>query len=208
MSIGRLGERIRERRRGLKKTIQEVANGTGLSVGFISQIERNLTVPSLSSLATVAEFLDVSIGDLTGHPAGPHPDTHRSERVPYALENGQVRYERLSSTFPGSALHSVKFTMPCGYRSETVSHAGEELVFVLRGHIHYRVAGTLYSLGEGDSLHFDAATPHSIEAMPHPLGAAEVIWTGTLDIFDGEHHSSDEKQSISLSETEFHDLTA
>jgi len=208
MSIGKLGERIRERRRGLKKTLQEVADATGLSIGFMSQIERNLTVPSLSSLATVAEFLGVSIGDLTGHPAEPHPDTHRDERVPYALENGQVRYERLSSAFPGSTLHSVKFTMPCGYRSETVSHAGEELVFVLRGRINYRVAGKLYNLEEGDSLHFDAVTPHSIEAMPHPLGVAEVIWAGTLDIFDGDSHASNETQTISLSETEFFDLAS
>jgi transcriptional regulator with XRE-family HTH domain len=125
--IGRLGERIRDRRRHLKKTIQAVADATGLSIGLMSQIERHLTVPSFSSLATVAEFLDASIGDLTGQPAVPHPDTYHDKCVRYALGDGLVRYERLSSVFPGSALHPVKFTMPYGYGSETVSHHGEEL---------------------------------------------------------------------------------
>ncbi|MCJ2121191.1 helix-turn-helix domain-containing protein [Methylobacterium sp. J-077] len=205
MVLGRLGERIRERRRDLKKTLQEVADASGLSVGFISQIERNLTVPSLSSLAMVAEVLDISIGDLTGQPAAPNPKTRQDNRTPYSLEAGQVRYERLSSVFPGSALHSVKFTMPCGYRSETVSHHGEELVFVIRGRIQYRVLKEVFVLDEGDSLHFDATKPHSIEAMPHEAGVAVVVWTGTLDIFDGETEASS-VTAESLTGTEFRAL--
>lgn len=45
-----LGSSLRERRRKLGLPLKEVADGAGLSVGFISQIERDLTAPSLSSL--------------------------------------------------------------------------------------------------------------------------------------------------------------
>lgn len=204
--IGRLGERLRKRRRELKWTLKDVAEASGLSLGFISQIERNLTIPSLSSLATIADVLGASIGDLTGQPAEPHPDTYHDKRVPYKLEDGQVQYERLSSVFTGSALHSVKFSMPSGYRSETVSHHGEEMVFVLRGRIQYKVDKDTFCLEEGDSLHFDAMTPHSIEAMPSELGFSEVIWTGTLDIFDGESHEVGETSTLAMSGTEFSDL--
>ena len=50
-----LGEALRARRKGLGLTMQAVADGAGLSVGFISRVERNLTAPSLGSFASIAE---------------------------------------------------------------------------------------------------------------------------------------------------------
>jgi len=202
----RLGEQIRERRRALGKTLKDVAGATGLSVGFMSQIERNQTVPSLSSLGMVAKALQTTIGDLMGQPAQPQADTYHDKRQPYTLEEGRVSYERLSSVFRGSRLHSVKFKMPCGYQSETVSHEGEEMVYVLRGQIKYEVADKRYLLDEGDSLHFDAKIPHSIAALSHPLGFAEVIWTGTMDLFDGADRGAADSESIELIGTEFYEL--
>jgi transcriptional regulator with XRE-family HTH domain len=52
-----LGERLRARRRQLRLTLKEVALWLGLSVGFISQIERGITSPSLSSLVSVSRVL-------------------------------------------------------------------------------------------------------------------------------------------------------
>ncbi len=207
MTIKRLGERIRERRRALGKTLKEVAGEADLSVAFISQIERDQTMPSLTSLAMIAKALAISVGELMGQPTHPQADTYHDKRPPYSIGEGRVRYERLSSVFRGSMLHSVKFDMPCGYKSETVSHEGEEMVYVLRGRIRYEVADRKYVLDEGDSLHFDAKIPHSISAMPHPYGAAEVIWTGTLDIFDGPDRSPTQNETIELQGTEFYDLT-
>jgi predicted transcriptional regulator len=47
-----LGDRLRQRRRDLKLTLQEVADRAGLSVGFISQIERGITTPSMSAISS------------------------------------------------------------------------------------------------------------------------------------------------------------
>ena len=49
-----LGQRLRERRRELRLTLKEVADGAGLSVGFISLVERGLTAPSISSTSALA----------------------------------------------------------------------------------------------------------------------------------------------------------
>jgi hypothetical protein len=165
--IGRLGERNRDRGRHLKKTIQAVAaDATRLSIGLMLQIDRNLTVPSFSSLATVAEFLDASNGDLTRQPAIPHPDTYHDKRVRYALGDGLVRYERLSSVFPGSAIHSVKFTMPYGYGSETVSHHGEELAGISSSQPQESVA----LLSGRASMHDDSAGSRTGAGVPgHPF---------------------------------------
>lgn len=205
--VERLGERMRERRKAIGKTLKDIADATNLSVGFISQIERNLTVPSLSSLATVANVLGVTVADLMGQRIQAAPDTYHDQRKPYRVESGGVFYERLSSVFRGSQLHSVKFTMPSGYKSETVSHAGEEMIFVLRGCIRYAVNEKRYVLEPGDSLHFDAKIPHSVESMPSELGFSEVIWTGTLDLFDGADSKPHESEPIELKGTEFFELT-
>ncbi|BBQ03589.1 transcriptional regulator (plasmid) [Burkholderia sp. SFA1] len=209
MTLGQLGERLRARRKMLGKSMKEIADATGLSVGFISQIERNLTVPSLVSLATVADVLGVSIGELTGQVAKASPDTHQADRETYSLPNGQVRYERLSSSFEGRVLRSVKFTMPVGYRSETVSHAGEEFVYVLSGTILYRVEQKEYPLGVGDSLHFDATKQHSIEALSGPEGFTEVLWAGTLEIFGDSELTATKESDVRfvLDETEFRELS-
>jgi transcriptional regulator with XRE-family HTH domain len=206
MTFKRLGQQIRDRRKELELTLSEVAQATGLSVGFLSQLERNLTAPSLSSLTVVAKVLKTSVGDLVGRPVSPRADTHHETRQPYSVDGGGVKYERLSTVFRGSVLHSVKFTMPSGYKSEKVSHPGEEMVFVIHGRIRYEVDEESFLLEQGDSLHFDAKIPHSIEALSHESGCAEVIWTGTLDVFDGADRQGSDGRKIEMQGTEFNAL--
>ncbi len=182
MTHERIGERLRRYRRQSGKTLQQVAEEAGLSVGFLSQAERNLTGVSLSSLANIAKALGVTVSTLFEQPAQSAPDTHQGQRPNYAIEEEAQRYERLSTVFPGSTINAVKMTLPVGYRSEFVSHDGDEFVYVLVGEIQYTVAGRDYRLGPGDSLHFDAHQTHSLgNAGTSP---AEVISVGTLAIFD------------------------
>ena len=56
-----LGARLRARRKAIGKTMQQVADEAGLTIGFISQIERGLSSPSLASLYNVAQALDASV---------------------------------------------------------------------------------------------------------------------------------------------------
>lgn len=204
--MSQLGERIRSRRHSLSMTLKDIAQATGLSIGLLSQVERNLTVPSLSTLATLAKALGVTIGELAGQLSKPdQPVTYHDRRVPYSLDHGVVMYERLSSVFPGSRLHSVKFIMPQGYRSETVCHEGEEMIYVLRGRIKYRVADREYVLETDDSLHFDSMIPHSIEALESDAGRAEVLWSGSLNIFGDMTDSVRFGEANTLQDSEFNE---
>ena len=54
-----LGEKIRFFRKNKNITLQELSDNTGLSIGYISQIERNLVDPSLSSLRKISQYLDI-----------------------------------------------------------------------------------------------------------------------------------------------------
>jgi transcriptional regulator with XRE-family HTH domain len=56
-----LGQKIRRRRRAIDMTLQQVSERVGLSIGFLSQIERGASTPSLASLCNIADALGVSV---------------------------------------------------------------------------------------------------------------------------------------------------
>ncbi|PUA19638.1 helix-turn-helix domain-containing protein [Glaciimonas sp. PCH181] len=185
MALPQLGKIIRARRHAVKKTLVQIASETGLTAGFISQVERNLTSPSISSLVVIAKALGVPIGDLIKQPEQVLSASYQDQRQAYSVASGPVKYERLSTVFPGSRVHSVKFTIPSGYKSELLSHEGDEMVFVLSGQVEYTVGLKQYLLSAGDSLHFDGTIAHSVEALMHKSKQAELLWVGTAQLFDG-----------------------
>ena len=58
-----LGSKLRGVRRSKGKTIQQVALSAGLSVGFVSQVERGIAVPSIASLKKLALALEQPVGN-------------------------------------------------------------------------------------------------------------------------------------------------
>jgi quercetin dioxygenase-like cupin family protein len=184
--INHIGQRIRRLRRDSKMTLLEVATASSLSVGFLSQVERNLTGISISSLVNVAKALGVPLGALLEHPRQAQPDSHEGRRESYRVGPMRQRYERLSTTFKGSQLNAVKVLMMEGYSSEWVAHGGDEFVFVLSGQVRYTLRKKDYPLRAGDSLHFDAHERHRVVNVGP--GPAELIVVGTLPLFD-DHQS-------------------
>lgn len=182
--INHIGQRIRRLRRDSKMTLLEVATASSLSVGFLSQVERNLTGISISSLVNVAKALGVPLGALLEQPRQAQPDSHAGRRESYRVGPMRQRYERLSTTFDGSQLNAVKVQMLQGYSSEWVAHSGDEFVYVLAGQVRYTLRKKDYLLSAGDSLHFDAHERHRvINVGPEP---AEMIVVGTLPLFDDD----------------------
>ncbi len=180
--INHIGQRIRRLRRESKMTLLEVATASSLSVGFLSQVERNLTGISISSLVNVAKALSVPLGALLEHPRQAQPDSHEGRRESYRVGPMQQRYERLSTTFDGSLLNAVKVRMMEGYSSEWVAHGGDEFVYVLSGQVRYTLRKKDYPLTAGDSLHFNARERHRVVNVG--AGPAELIVVGTLPLFD------------------------
>ena len=60
--LAKLGDEIRQLRKVRGVTLQQMAKATGKSVGFLSQVERNITKPSVAALQNISEALDVHIG--------------------------------------------------------------------------------------------------------------------------------------------------
>ncbi|MCC0040060.1 MAG: cupin domain-containing protein [Brucellaceae bacterium] len=176
-----IGERLRDRRKELGLTLKDVADGAGLSVGFISQVERDLTVPSLSSLASISRVLRTPITSFLSQPDGGQPHTRHDQRPVYAVQANGLQYERLSARFPGNVLNSVIVHEPPGMRSEPIRHEGEEMFFVLKGEITVEVDDEATVLSAGDSIHFESTRCHS--SWNHTTETVTILHVCTMDVF-------------------------
>lgn len=156
-----IGPKLRQRRRALGLTLEDVAVRTDLTKGFLSEIERDRTSPSVASLVRVCEALDIPVGNLF---AGPHASVVRADdRAPISFgghgltdfmitpSNARCMLGILSQMAPSGGSGPAKYSV----KSE------EEFVFVLSGTVRVEVEGDSFDLGPGDALTYDPRRPHS-----------------------------------------------
>jgi len=177
----KVGALIRARRRQMQLTLQALGDVAQVSVGYLSQVERDHATPSLGTLAQIARALEVGIDYFIATPNTREALTREGGRQKFSIDGSSVVYERLGADFPGNALSSFLMTVPPGYRSETVAHEGEEILYVLEGSITQRLGEDEMIMSAGDSLHFRGNLPHAWSN--HTNKPARLLWTGTLALF-------------------------
>jgi transcriptional regulator with XRE-family HTH domain len=178
-----LGSRLKERRKALGKTQQQVAEEANLTVGFISQIERGISTPSLASLFNVAKALETTVDQfVSDSPAHKHSVvTHSGQRQTYKVGGTSRYYEFLERGFPEAQLNACISHVPPGHASEVMRHEGEEFVYLVSGEMLYEVDGVKYALKAGDTLHFDSRKPH--QGTNVGRDTAIELWVGTMRLF-------------------------
>ncbi|HEY9013171.1 MAG TPA: cupin domain-containing protein [Devosia sp.] len=178
-----LGARLRARRKAIGKTMQQVADEAGLTIGFISQIERGISSPSLASLYNVAKALDASVDMFVSRkPERTHSVvTHAGTRQTYKIDGTSRYYEFLERGFPEAKLNACLSHVPPGHASEMMSHEGEDFVYLVAGEMLYEVDGVEYPLKAGDTLHFDSRKPH--RGTNTGTETAIELWVGTMRLF-------------------------
>lgn len=155
-----LGKKIRNRRRAIDMTLQQVSERVGLSIGFLSQIERGMSTPSLSSLCNIAEALGTSIDTFVPASRQSGAVSRQGQRETFSIGDARRTYELLGSRFPGARLHPSLVRRPPGHMSEFMRNEGEDFVYVLEGSILLEVDGERHILNRGDSVHFQSHLPH------------------------------------------------
>jgi transcriptional regulator with XRE-family HTH domain len=176
-----VGPLIRARRRQLHLTLQQLADAAGISVGYVSQVERDLATPSLGTLANIARSLDVGVDYFIATPDVGSALSRARDRQSFSVAGSSVIYERIGTDFAGNQLSAFLLTLPPGYRSETVAHEGEEIFYVLEGRLTVRIDSEETELEAGDGFHFRGNRPHTwwnTENVP-----AKLLWTGTIALF-------------------------
>jgi DNA-binding transcriptional MerR regulator/quercetin dioxygenase-like cupin family protein len=174
------GQRFRRLRMRRKLSLAQVARSTGVSVGFLSALERGQMRCSIGTLRRIARFYKTNIISLfETNGEGQHLVRPSQRKI---LETSPtVRMELLAwgNTAMEPHLFRVK---PGGGSGESYSHDGEEFLHVLRGEFELWLHNEgHYLLKAGDSLYFESSTPHR---WKNP-GRAEawVLWVNTPPTF-------------------------
>lgn len=170
-----LGSKLRSTRRAQGLTIEQVAEATGLTRGFISRIERDETSPSVASLLTLCQVLSLSVGSLF---ATPEMDVVHLDEAPFINMGGTGAVERLLTPRAQSKVQVLRSTIEPGAdggKQLYTVNCDIEVIHVLSGTLEVRFAGETVLLIGGDTLTFAGREPHS---WTNPgTTESEVLWT-------------------------------
>jgi len=171
-----VGERLRTLRRFRRCTLQTVAERSGLSESFLSQVERGRSNASIGSLKRIADALGVSMADLFEPDGLPGPRVLRREERP-ALQFGILGRKLLLTPRPLHHLEVFAGELEVGGSTgpEPYAHGdSEELFVVVSGTVRLELGGEEFELESGDSIDYRSSIPHRVVNTGQEL--AEVLW--------------------------------
>jgi transcriptional regulator with XRE-family HTH domain len=160
-----LGRHIREARLARNLTLPQLAEQTGLSRSYLSNVERNINSPTISTLRTILDALGVSLAQLFRTVEGHKGVVRPEDRVEIVRTgNNAIRYELLNPN-PTGRLEMIILKVEPGASSDVTmhSHAGEEVGYMLSGQLRYWVDDECYDLEPGDAINFACTRPHRYE---------------------------------------------
>lgn len=168
-----LGAKIKARRQRLGLTQSELADRAELSKGFISQLERDLTSPSLATLTDILECLGTDLKEFFSESG--------SERVAFSKSDLFEKTDGDKSILwllPDAQKRSMepilmRLKPGCG-TDEDHPHEGEEFGYVLSGAVTLILGTKRYKIKKGGSFCFATDVPHKI--VNSGKKEAEVIW--------------------------------
>jgi DNA-binding transcriptional MerR regulator len=153
-----IGSHLRQLRAKRRLSLAQVARAVGISVGFLSALERSQMSGSVGTLRKLARFYKTNILDFFDAKGGGSRLVRPAQRK--VLEAGRgVRMELLAWGNTVMEPHLFRVAPESG-SGDPYTHEGEEFLYVLRGELTIMLDGEEYRLKAGDSFYFESATPH------------------------------------------------
>jgi DNA-binding transcriptional MerR regulator/uncharacterized cupin superfamily protein len=154
-----IGPRFRKLRLQRGESLASVANAVGVSIGFLSNLERSQSGASIGIMRKLAQYYGLNILDLFSPIDGTGPLVRPGDRK--SLEGGPgVHMELLASGKITMEPHMFRVAPGAG-SGESYSHEGEEFLYLVRGRLNMVLDGEKFQLRAGDSFYFSSKTQHS-----------------------------------------------
>ena len=156
-----IGERIKALRTERGMTLAELGEKVNLSVSYLSQIERDKTTPSLSTLMDLAKVLDVGLRYFFETEAEAAYVVRADQGQAGLASDSSTACLRLTPEVGSSKIEAYRVVLqPHSSPEQLALFAGEEFGFVLAGELTLSVGDERFILDAGDSVHYDALQPH------------------------------------------------
>lgn len=177
-----IGKKIQRLRKQYGLTIEELANRTELSKSFISQLERDLTSPSIATLVDILECLGTNLQDFFSEkqqekvvfsPADmfEQVDEQRGWRITWLIPNAQK-----------NRMEPIEITLQPGCSTEMDDpHEGEEFGYLLSGSASLCLGESVYRLRKGDTFCYTPSSVHGIKNTGKSV--ARILWVSTPPSF-------------------------
>jgi transcriptional regulator with XRE-family HTH domain len=184
------GPHLRRAREAKGLTVRGLARYVGVSPSLISQVERGRVTPSVGTLYSLANELDLVVDDLFKDSKRSTNETDRAVVIRRGLDPvqkkdarkviklaGGVRWERLTPT-PDKDVEFLYVVYDVGAASceedSLIRHGGMEYAYMISGRLGIRIGFETFELGEGDAISWDAHMPHRLWTIGNKPAVA--IW--------------------------------
>ena len=176
---GLVGGEIRRLRKLRGLTLTQLAEKTDLSVGYLSQVERNLSSPTVKALFDISHSLGVSVNWFFDE--ADRVEQQEDKYIVRAERQKSIRFDagvtdHLLNTRAVTTFELIRCTLEpgAGPEMDPYSHEGEECGYILSGQLQLTIDGVTHQLHKGDSFSFPSTLPHAYVNSGDSL--TEVLW--------------------------------
>ena len=175
-----IGKNLKELRLSQDLTLEELASRSELTKGFLSQVERNLTSPSISTLEDILEALGTTLSDFF--------KPEKEEQVVFGQadffvdEQEDYTIEWIVQNAQKNAMEPILLKLNPGCRSELMeSHSGEEFGYVLKGSVSLILDDKRYRLRPRETFYINGRKTHHL--VNTGSTEARILWITTPPMF-------------------------
>ena len=173
-----IGEKIRDLRILNQLTQEELANRCELSKGFISQLENDLTSPSIATLIDILQCLGTNLKEFFSDDEEEQVVFHKED---YFAKETETQGQNIWWIVPNAQrnmMEPILLELSPGSQTETdVPHDGEEFGYCLSGTLQLIIGKKTYTLHRGETFYFTPKKPHLIKNTGKT--AARILWVTT-----------------------------
>ena len=179
-----IGSKIRALRLGNNLTQEELASRLELTKGYISQLENNLTSPSIQTLFSILEILGTNVSEFFAKPEDEERNIVNTKEDFHEKED-----EELNNIISWIVPNALKYEMepiiieigPGGQSSIDEPHPGEEFDYVLEGHVTLVLNKKRYSVKKGETFYYLANKEHYL--VNNTSTTTKILWISTPPMF-------------------------
>ena len=175
-----IGRKIKRLRVGLNLTQEELADRTELSKSFISQVERDLTSPSIATLIDILQALGTDLKEFFDDEPDRQIVFHDADYFEKFDDETGTKTEWIIPNAQKNEMEPIRITLKAGGRTKDEDpHEGELFGYVLAGNLAIHIGQQTYRAKKGESFYYSSEKPHHITSK----GGAVILWVSAPPSF-------------------------